>query len=101
MKPLWELLKELTNNKMADVASKDDNSVSSLLGASSTDGTPVKIYASPTSHRLLVDGVGATGPTGAKGATGPTGPIGIADGVYTPIVSITVAGGLITAIATA
>ena len=79
---------------MADVASKDDNSVSSLLGASSVDGVPVKIYASPTSHRLLVSGVGSTGPTG------PTGPIGIADAVYTPVVSITVSGGLITAIAT-
>ena len=49
---------------MSDVASKDENNVSSLLGVSSADGTsPIKVYASPTSHRLLVDGVGVTGPT--------------------------------------
>lgn len=91
---------------MSDVASKDDNSVSSLLGASSTDETPVLIYASPTSHRLLVDGVGTTGPTGPTGFTGAQGTAGasgvsIEDGVYTPIVSITISGGSITAIATA
>ena len=83
-------------------AGKDDNAVSTLLGINNSDEvSTVKIWADPTTHRLLVDGVGTTGPTGAKGATGPTGPIGIADGVYTPIVSITVSGGLITAIATA
>lgn len=61
-----------------DVASKDDNNVSSLLGVSSTDGsTPVKVYASPTSHRLLVDGIGATGPTGPAGATGAAGGVAL------------------------
>ena len=82
---------------MSDVASKDENNVSSLLGVSSADGTsPIKVYASPTSHRLLVDGVGVTGPTG------PTGPsaVSVANGVYSPVASITISGGIITAIAT-
>lgn len=48
---------------MAD-ASRDGNFVTTLLGASSVDGTtPVKVYADPTSHRLLVDLAGATGGT--------------------------------------
>lgn len=39
---------------MAD-ASTDSNSVKSLLGVSSADGTtPIRIYGDPTSHRLLV-----------------------------------------------
>ena len=80
---------------MSDVASKDENNVSSLLGVSSADGaSPVKIYASPTSHRLLVDGVGATGPTGPSA-------VSVANGVYSPVASITISGGIITAIATA
>ena len=72
---------------MADNAKKDQNYISSLLGASSADGkTPVVVWADPTTHRLLIDGVGtvgATGPTGPSGgiagptgATGPTGPTG-------------------------
>lgn len=40
---------------MADVAPRDKNFVPALLGTSSTDGTPVTIYADPTTHRLLVD----------------------------------------------
>lgn len=94
-------------------ASKDENGVSSLLGASPTAGAgPVPIYADPDTHRLLVDGIGTTGPTGptgiqgtagARGATGPTGPsaVSVADGTYTPVASITIANGIITAIATA
>jgi len=40
---------------MADTALKDGNDVSSLIAASSTDGTtPVKVYANPSTHRLLV-----------------------------------------------
>lgn len=40
---------------MAD-ASRDGNFVTTLLGASSVDGkTPVRVYADPTTHRLLVD----------------------------------------------
>lgn len=45
-------------------AARDDNFVPTLLGASSADGsTPVRVYANPTTHRLLVDlGAGVTGP---------------------------------------
>ncbi len=45
-------------------ASRDENSVPTLLGASSVDGkTPVKVYADPNTHRLLVDSTsGVVGP---------------------------------------
>lgn len=45
-------------------ASRDENFVPTLLGASSADGvTPVKVYANPSTHRLLTDaGAGVTGP---------------------------------------
>jgi len=49
---------------MADTALKDQNDVSSLIAASSSDATiPVKLYANPTTHRLLVDFGGASTPT--------------------------------------
>lgn len=38
-----------------NVASKDDNAVSSLLGVSNTDGrTTIAVIANPTTHRLKV-----------------------------------------------
>lgn len=44
---------------MADNASRDQNNVPTLLGVSSTDGvSPVKVYADPSTHRLLVNGTG-------------------------------------------
>lgn len=44
---------------MADNASIDKNFTRSLLAVSSVDGTStVKVYADPTTHRLLVDNVG-------------------------------------------
>ncbi len=45
-------------------AARDQNNVPTLLGASSVDGvTPVKVYANPSTHRLLVDlQDGITGP---------------------------------------
>lgn len=45
-------------------AARDGNFVPTLLGVSSADGTStVKIYANPTSHRLLIDAAGGvTGP---------------------------------------
>lgn len=48
---------------MAD-ASRDENTIPTLLGASSADGkTPVKVYADPDTHRLLVDSTaGVVGP---------------------------------------
>lgn len=40
---------------MTDIASRDANRVTTLLGVSSADGVaPVKIYADPTTHRMLV-----------------------------------------------
>lgn len=37
-------------------AAKDENSIPTLIAASSTDGsTPVRVYADPTTHRLLVE----------------------------------------------
>ncbi len=46
---------------MAD-ASRDQNFVPTLLGVSSADGTsPVKVYADPVTHRLMVDIPGTTG----------------------------------------
>lgn len=45
-------------------ASRDQNFVTTLLGASSVDGTtPVKVYANPVTHRLLVDIPGGSGGT--------------------------------------
>lgn len=45
-------------------AARDENSVPTLLAASSSDGkTPVRVYADPTTHRLLVDATaGVVGP---------------------------------------
>ncbi len=43
---------------MAD-ASRDGNFVTTLLGASTIDGTtPIKVWADPVTHRLLVDAAG-------------------------------------------
>lgn len=50
---------------MADNAARDQNFVPTLLGVSSANGTsPVKVYADPTTHRLLVDS-GASATTAA------------------------------------
>lgn len=48
---------------MAD-ASRDNNFVPTLLAASSSDGsTPVRVYADPSTHRLLVNATsGVVGP---------------------------------------
>lgn len=42
-------------------ANRDQNSVPTLLAMSSSDGTPVTLYADPVTHRLLVDLPGGTG----------------------------------------
>lgn len=49
---------------MADNASIDQNDTRTLTAASSTDGkTPIKVYANPDTHRLLVDATaGVVGP---------------------------------------
>ncbi len=45
-------------------AYKDENGVSTLIASSSVDGkTPVRVYADPDTHRLLVDATaGVVGP---------------------------------------
>lgn len=48
---------------MADIASRDQNSVPTLLAASSSDGTPVTLFADPSTHRLLVSSAGGTAST--------------------------------------
>lgn len=43
-------------------AYKDENDVSTLIASSNVDGqTPVRLFADPVTHRLLVDGTGGTG----------------------------------------
>lgn len=55
-------------------AYRDENSIPTLIGSSNVDGkTPVRVYADPVTHRLLVDGLGSTGPTGPGNFTGYTG----------------------------
>lgn len=60
---------------MADVASRDENNVPTLLGVSSSDGsTVVKVYADPSTHRLLVNSSGGSGTvTEVDTGTGLTG----------------------------
>lgn len=49
---------------MTNDASRDSNEIPTLLGVSNADGrTPVKIWASPSTHRLLVDSSGGGGGT--------------------------------------
>lgn len=43
---------------MAQNAPRDENNVPALLGTSSADGTPVTVYADPSTHRLLVSSSG-------------------------------------------
>lgn len=65
-------------------AKRDDNQVTSLLGVSNADGSStVAIYADPSTHRLLISGVGTTGPTGPTGATGPAGGVVLSNQAYT------------------
>ena len=50
-------------------ASRDENSIPTLLAVSNVDGkTPVKVWADPITHRLLVDTVAFSG-AGAPGTT--------------------------------
>lgn len=57
-------------------AYKDENDVSTLIASSSTDGqTPVRLWANPITHRLLVDdnGGGGAGTVTSVAMTVPTG----------------------------
>lgn len=59
-------------------AYRDENSVPTLIASSNTDGqTPVRLYADPVTHRLLVDATGTS--TGLR-IEDPTGTV---DGVNT------------------
>lgn len=43
-------------------AYRDENSVATMIASSSVDGkTPVRLYADPTTHRLLIDASGGSG----------------------------------------
>lgn len=63
-------------------ASRDENFVPTLLGVSNVDGTtPVKVYADPTTHRLLVDlGGGGTGTVQTVSIASANGFAGTSDG---------------------
>lgn len=68
-------------------AKRDNNRVPAIIGVSSSDGTTITpVYVDPTTHRLLVDGVGTTGATGptGTGVTGPTGPASTVPGPTGP-----------------
>jgi hypothetical protein len=55
----------------SEVAEKDDNNVSTLIAVSSSNGTDIlKLYADPTTHRLLVTTGGGGGSSGYQPATG-------------------------------
>ena len=42
-------------------AYRDENNVPTLIAVSNTDGkTPVRVYADPVTHRVLVDSAGGT-----------------------------------------
>lgn len=48
----------------------DENSVRTLIGASSTDGiTPTVVYVNPTTHRMLVDNAASSGVTSINADT--------------------------------
>lgn len=59
-------------------AYRDENDVPTLIASSNADGqTPVRLYADPTTHRLLVDLPGGTGlqsetPTGTVNGSNVT-----------------------------
>lgn len=74
---------------MAD-ASRDQNFVTSLLGVSSSDGvTPVKVYADPITHRLLVDISGGSGTVTSVSVVTANGFAGtVADPTTTPAITL-------------
>lgn len=51
-------------------AKRDENSVPTLIGASSTDGvTPTVVYVNPSTHRMLVDNASSAGVTSINADT--------------------------------
>lgn len=72
-------------------ASRDENSVPTLLAASNVDGkTPVRVYADPVTHRLLVDmNGGGTGTVTSVSVATDNGFAGtVADPTTTPTITL-------------
>lgn len=68
---------------MADNAAKDENAVSTLLGVSNADNaSPVKIWANPSTHRLLVSSSGGGGGSTLTAET-PTGTVNDSNVTFT------------------
>ena len=69
---------------MADNAAIDNNYTRSLLGVSSVDGvSTVKVYADPTTHRLLVDFAGGVFISNSLALEIPTGTVNGINTVFT------------------
>lgn len=75
---------------MADQASRDQNFVPSLLAVSSIDGlSTVKLYADPTSHRLLVDLPNSSGTVTSVSVVSANGLAGsVATATTTPAITL-------------
>lgn len=71
-------------------ASRDENFVPTLIAASSTDGiTPIKVYADPVTHRLLVDLNGSGGTVTSVSVITANGFAGsVADPTTTPAITL-------------
>lgn len=71
-------------------APRDQNSVPTLLGASSSDGiTPIPIYADPVTHRLLVDLPGSGGTVTSVSVVTANGFAGsVANATTTPAITL-------------
>lgn len=71
-------------------ASRDQNFVPTILGVSSVDGiTPVKIYADPTTHRILTDIPGGMGTVTSVSVVSANGLAGtVANATTTPAITL-------------
>lgn len=72
-------------------AYRDENSVPTLIGVSNADGfTPVRIYADPVTHRLLVDASGGSGTVTSVSVVTANGFAGtVANATTTPAITLT------------
>jgi hypothetical protein len=71
-------------------AAHDDNHIPTLLGVSNADGsTPVKVYADPVTHRLLVDLPGGSGTVTSVSVVSANGLAGtVATATTTPAITL-------------
>jgi hypothetical protein len=71
-------------------AYRDENSVPTLIAASSADGsTPIRVWADPTTHRLLVDLVSGSGTVTSVSVVSANGFAGtVATATTTPAITI-------------